>query len=88
MGTQHPVPENIPHLTSPGPNNSNVNGNGAMGHQGPGVPGGSPVKESSFLHRETSVDDQDANEKPAMSRLGNSVSPSPIKEGVPIRWQS
>ncbi|KAI9832366.1 MAG: hypothetical protein M1838_005645 [Thelocarpon superellum] len=88
MGTQHPVPENIPHLTSPGPNTGSGNGNGAAGLQGPGVPGGSPVKESSFLHRQTSVDEQEPTDTPSPSRLGNSVSPPPIKEGVPLRWQS
>ncbi len=59
IGSQHPNPENIPHLTSPG------NGNGGNGHHHMMGPGGhvhqssSPVKESSFLHRETSVNDQD-----------------------------
>ncbi|KAI9829027.1 MAG: hypothetical protein M1832_000050 [Thelocarpon impressellum] len=87
MGTQHPVPENIPHLTSPGPNNGNVNGNGVAHQPGHGAQGGSPVKESSFLHRETSVDEQDMSEE-QKGRLGASVSPPVIKEGVPIRWQS
>ncbi|KAL5890176.1 hypothetical protein ACKVWC_005389 [Pyricularia oryzae] len=63
VGSQHPVPENIPHLSSP------VNGAGSSGL----IPnlqatGGreqqqasrSPVKEGSFLHRETSADDDDA----------------------------
>ena len=84
MGTQHPLPENIPHLSSPGANNSsNGNGQGATGTINGGT-GGSPVKESSFLHRETSVDDQDST--PTMNGQDN-ISPPPAREGVPIRWQ-
>ncbi|KAI9680557.1 MAG: hypothetical protein M1817_003997 [Caeruleum heppii] len=87
MGTQHPVPENIPHLTSPGPHTTNGNGNGVPGH-GQGGQSGSPVKESSFLHRETSVDEQDKDAgKEGKGILENSVSPPPAREGVPIRWQ-
>ncbi|KAI0842698.1 Endosulfine-domain-containing protein [Hypoxylon sp. FL0890] len=68
VGSQHPVPENIPHLTSP----NGQNGSGTVGHQHhPSLHGqsgqqvtsaGSPVKESSFLHRETSADENDAAE--------------------------
>ncbi|PNY26359.1 hypothetical protein TCAP_03711, partial [Tolypocladium capitatum] len=52
VGSQHPVPENIPHLSSP------VNGASVPKHLGslPGVQAGSPVKESSFLNRETSAE--------------------------------
>lgn len=58
IGSQHPLPENIPHLTSPGPTSgNNGNGNGASNNSIPGGSSGSPVKESSFLHRETSVDE-------------------------------
>jgi hypothetical protein len=85
IGSQHPLPENIPHLTSPGPNGS-VNGNGhVMGMQLPGGQSCSPVKESSFLHRQTSVDEQDNSldqETPAPK-----VTSPPAKPGVPIRWQ-
>ena len=88
MGTQHPVPENIPHLTSPGPSNGNSNGAGAPGHPGVGAQSGSPVKESSFLHRETSIDEQDNEQQQGKGQLEQSVSPPLIKEGVPIRWQS
>jgi hypothetical protein len=45
---------------------------------------GSPVKESSFLNRETSVDELEEGEK-AGERLSDSVSPPPQKEGIPIR---
>lgn len=58
VGSQHPVPENIPHLSSPVNNSSSLN-NGAKHH--PNVPSGaqagSPVKESSFLNRETSAEE-------------------------------
>ncbi|KAI2624966.1 Endosulfine-domain-containing protein [Hypoxylon sp. NC1633] len=71
VGSQHPVPENIPHLSSPNGQNGS-SGAAAVGHQHhPGLhhahtgqqvtTAGSPVKESSFLNRETSADD--ANEK-------------------------
>ncbi|KAF1987874.1 Endosulfine-domain-containing protein, partial [Aulographum hederae CBS 113979] len=70
IGREHPVPENIPHSSSPGH---------PQGHNGsislppgekltPGAPGagtgqGSPVKEgTSFLHRGQSVDDEDEEE--------------------------
>jgi len=49
VGSQHPNPENIPHLASPVPNGSNApggNGNALpVGHPGTSV---SPVKESRF----------------------------------------
>ncbi|KYK58371.1 cAMP-regulated phosphoprotein family protein Igo1 [Drechmeria coniospora] len=55
VGSQHPVPEDIPHILSPV--NSSVAA-GAMPKHGSiaGLQGGSPVKESSFLHRETSAE--------------------------------
>ncbi|KAK6950791.1 hypothetical protein Daesc_007316 [Daldinia eschscholtzii] len=67
VGSQHPVPENIPHLTSP----NGQNGGSAVAHQhhpslhhvhtGQQVTSaGSPIKESSFLNRETSADDNNA----------------------------
>lgn len=91
MGTQHPVPENIPHLSSPTANNGgSLSGNGSLPGHGLGVgQSGSPVKEASFLHRETSVDDQDNDTNIDRKGLADkSVSPPVVKEGVPIRWQS
>ena len=87
----HPQPENIPHLTSPGPNNGNNGSNGSAGPNGsvgtiPGASSGSPVKESSFLHRETSADDPPVL-SPAKSPEQGAISPPPQKAGVPIRWQ-
>ncbi|KAI1662739.1 Endosulfine-domain-containing protein [Daldinia decipiens] len=68
VGSQHPVPENIPHLTSP----NGQNGGGVVAHQhhpslhahtGQQVTStGSPIKESSFLNRETSADENDTAE--------------------------
>ncbi|MCJ1244433.1 hypothetical protein MMC30_001631 [Trapelia coarctata] len=85
IGSQHPLPENIPHLSTPAP--STGSNGGTNGTNGPQIGGqsGSPVKESSFLHRETSVDDQDSTPPPEDQQA---VSPPPAKEGVPIRWQT
>ncbi|CAF9919444.1 MAG: hypothetical protein ALECFALPRED_001164 [Alectoria fallacina] len=86
IGSQHPLPENIPHLTSPGPNSgSNGASNGASNGSIPGASSGSPVKESSFLQRETSVDEGSVL-SPKSPERGSGSSP-PSKEGVPIRSQ-
>ena len=100
IGSRHPNPENIPHLTSPAGNgNGTVNGHAAPGGHGLIHQGSSPVKESSFLHRETSVNDLDEKEaadkqRPSQSTsrkddvesgAASSVSPPPVIEGVPIR---
>ncbi|KAL8392569.1 hypothetical protein RB595_002673 [Gaeumannomyces hyphopodioides] len=69
VGSQHPVPENIPHLSSPvsGSSGSSGRANGLIPHLHPpagssagaaaAAAAGSPVKESSVLHRETSADE-------------------------------
>ena len=86
IGSQHPLPENIPHLTSPGPNSgNNGNSNGAINGSIPGASSGSPVKESSFLQRETNVDEESVL-SPKSPERGSASSP-PSKEGVPIRSQ-
>jgi hypothetical protein len=83
IGSQHPNPENIPHLTSP--SNTNVTGSGHMVHQGHGPQNASPVKESSFLHRETSINDQeDDGGMEEKDRMEASVSPPLVKDGVAI----
>jgi hypothetical protein len=87
VGSQHPLPENIPHLTSPGvsgPNGGGGNSNMQMSSGGM-AQSGSPVKESSFLNRETSVDELEKEEEMKSSRLQESASPPPAKEGIPIR---
>lgn len=79
VGSEHPVPENIPHLASPSAPAASANGGGASGVTPPGgaagqrlsvaglphpgVQAGSPVKESSFLHRETSAEEVDGADK-------------------------
>lgn len=97
VGSQHPVPENIPHLSSP----NGQNGSGTVGHQHhPSLHGhshgsqqvtssGSPVKESSFLHRETSVDDG-TNDTAAKAAEQENKATSPTSENseaksIPIR---
>ncbi len=92
VGSQHPVPENIPHLTSP-------NGNG---QHHPGLPtghsqsshgsaSGSPVKEASFLHRETSAnaDEDKATAEGAKDNSGNgpvtAVAGVAEAQAIPIR---
>jgi cAMP-regulated phosphoprotein/endosulfine conserved region len=52
IGREHPVPENIPHSSSP---MNGILSPTAQGH--PHGHSGSPVKESSFLHRETSAEE-------------------------------
>lgn len=90
IGSEHPLPENIPHLSSPGLHASGSNGNGhGHGHVGNGQQGaqsGSPVKESSFLHRETSVDEPERVVEQTGRKAEESVSPPAVKEGVPIQW--
>jgi len=60
VGREHPVPEKIPHSSTAthGPNTPNLPTPGLNLHL---ASQGSPVKESSFLHRETSIDDSDDN---------------------------
>jgi hypothetical protein len=93
VGSQHPVPENIPHLTSP------VNGGGAApkhgSHHGSiasGAQAGSPIKESSFLNRETSAEEDPAQAAaPTASADGAAKTedtdkePLAAGEGIPIR---
>ncbi|KAF2018049.1 Endosulfine-domain-containing protein [Aaosphaeria arxii CBS 175.79] len=51
IGREHPVPEKIPHIAPP----TNHNHNGTPNGQEKGATSGSPIKEHSFLHRETSL---------------------------------
>jgi hypothetical protein len=51
IGREHPVPENIPHIAPP----QNVNSSTTQNGQEKGATSGSPVKEHSFLHRESSL---------------------------------
>ncbi|KAK4692916.1 hypothetical protein P7C71_g4385, partial [Lecanoromycetidae sp. Uapishka_2] len=92
IGSQHPLPENIPHLTSPGPNNgSNGISLPANGGGLPGASSGSPVKESSFLQRETSADESSVispiKSPKSPERVEATSPPAQEAKGVPIRWQ-
>ncbi|KFH45252.1 mRNA stability protein-like protein [Hapsidospora chrysogenum ATCC 11550] len=99
VGSQHPVPENIPHLSSPVSNvnagtstsstSSSLPGSGPTApggtiprhaHHGsvPGIQAGSPIKESSFLQRETSADDIE-------DKTDNKKESTAQSEGIPIR---
>lgn len=60
IGVEHPLPENIPHLTPTTSNSSQNSINGTSGIIGGSA--GSPVKECSILHRGTSVDEIDNEE--------------------------
>jgi hypothetical protein len=68
VGREHPVPENIPHSSSPHTLNGNHILNPILGHGKLGQ-SGSPVKESSFLQRETSVADMEAEEEPQQEEM-------------------
>ncbi|KAL8691185.1 MAG: hypothetical protein Q9218_003535 [Villophora microphyllina] len=92
VGSEHPLPENIPHLTSPTPMNGSSNGHtGSFSAGGagplPGGQSGSPVKEASFLHRGQSVDEQAVEDEGKDDVKEVSKSPPAKQDGVPIRWQ-
>ena len=86
VGSQHPLPENIPHLSSPGIQGAasqGGSGNGNVMASGPaGGISGSPVKESSYLNRETSIDEAD---KDKVERAVDSISPPPTTGAVSIQ---
>lgn len=97
VGSEHPLPENIPHLSSPGISGvqgGSGNGNVSMGGAGQGV-AGSPVKESSYLHRETSIDEVEQERRDAAKKVAQeqnattggqeAISPPAQVEGMPIR---
>ncbi|KAI1140572.1 Endosulfine-domain-containing protein [Hypoxylon sp. FL0543] len=92
VGSQHPVPENIPHLTSP----NGQNGGSTVAHQhhpglhhGPSnqqvTSAGSPVKESSFLHRETSAEEPDDAEKGEKETQTTAATENGDAKAIPIR---
>lgn len=102
IGSRHPLPENIPHLTatSPGASNPAASNGAGIGTQAQPVPGSlsghpgsigfqsrSPIRESSFLHRQTSVEDSETADQSGKDKDAEdlSVSPPPVREGVPIQ---
>lgn len=72
VGREHPVPENIPHGTN-SPHGPNSPGGMSLPPPGVNINGlsGSPVKESSFLHRETSVDEGEQKPSPDVKEAQN-----------------
>jgi hypothetical protein len=91
IGMQYPLPENIPHLSSPGIGIASQGGSGNSNMR-PGVAGGSqcvnPVEKSSVLNRETSVDELEDKAKveyKADDKASDSISPRPAKAGIPDR---
>lgn len=101
VGSQHPVPEMIPHLSppasAPGGNGHTHNGNGGSAGVGGitlGIPSAnphhlqasSPIKESSFLNRETSASDlENGGAQPAVPRPAGEAAVQGQAEGIPIR---
>lgn len=96
VGSQHPVPENIPHLSSPVNSNSN-NGAGAgvagaipkhAHHHHSSIAGpqaGSPIKEGSFLKSETSADEENKADKEEGDKNVPETAASAASEAIPIR---
>lgn len=86
VGSQHPLPGNIPHLSSPGIGSASQGGSGNSNVQ-PGVASGSqsgsPVKESSFLNTETSIEELEDKDK-VVDKANDNVGPLPTKDGIPI----
>ncbi|KNG47979.1 endosulphine family protein [Stemphylium lycopersici] len=75
VGREHPNPEKIPHIAPPTPTGQNGNGNATgNGNANPaastGDLAGSPVKEHTFLHRETSL-----NRETSASEFENNDAP-------------
>lgn len=94
VGREHPQPENIPHLSSPIGGGGATNGHNPSISSGTGITGatsGSPVKESSFLQRETSADEPSVlspqTQSPPDTEEKEAATESPTRN-VPARWQS
>jgi len=81
VGREHPNPEKIPHIAPPtatGQNgNSNGHGHGSVVVNGQGEVAGSPVKEHTFLHRETSL-----NRETSASDFENNDEPQATEGGA------
>jgi len=97
VGSQHPVPENIPHASSPQQGGQHSGGAGGTPnlphhpslHGGPGagqLSNGSPIKEGSFLQRETSVDDDAADADGETQATADApAAEADDQKGLPIR---
>ncbi|OAA45695.1 Endosulphine [Metarhizium rileyi] len=89
VGSQHPVPENIPHLSSPTNNGASIPKHGHHGSIA-GIQAGSPVKESSFLNHETSAEETSSPGDGSANSNNKGHAPvtaAPLQstEGIPIR---
>ncbi|KAL5345038.1 hypothetical protein ACLOAV_009991 [Pseudogymnoascus australis] len=86
VGSQHPLLENIPRLSSPGVGIASQGGSGNS-NINPGTAGGSQsasaVKESTHWSRETSVDLLE-DKKKAAKEVG-SANPPPAKDGISVK---
>ncbi|KAK3994662.1 camp-regulated phosphoprotein/endosulfine conserved region-domain-containing protein [Cladorrhinum sp. PSN332] len=92
VGSQHPSPENIPHLSSPvsGPNGigSILHPHHHHQHHSSALQAGSPVKESSFLNRETSAEDVEGGGAPLEEEKQPAAADAQApagSDGLPIR---
>ncbi|KAL6706114.1 hypothetical protein ACN47E_006030 [Coniothyrium glycines] len=72
VGREHPNPEKIPHIAPPTPTGQQQNGNVL----GQAEKAGSPVKEHTFLHRETSL-----NRETSASDFDNENAPTDAPGG-------
>ncbi|KAF3492089.1 cAMP-regulated phosphoprotein Igo1 [Arthroderma uncinatum] len=103
IGSRHPLPENIPHLTASSPPQVNATPNHFNGHapthshsggtnngMSPGM-SRSPIKEGSFLQRQASMEDSNANDEcsnnkdVSQARGGTKESPNVSRDPVPER---
>jgi hypothetical protein len=93
VGSQHPVPENIPHLSSPIGGSNGFSGLLHPQQHHSNLQAGSPVKESSFLNRETSAEDLEGGAEKQQQQpqqqgaAANAPAHPPVNaaEGLPIR---
>lgn len=84
VGSQHPVPENIPHNSSTNVGTPSLNKSGSMSSgSGVGMMASSPAKESSSgLQRETSAEEAvEDQEGPSDKGEGGAAA----QQGIPIR---
>ncbi|KAK8045114.1 hypothetical protein PG993_005138 [Apiospora rasikravindrae] len=82
VGTQHPTPENH-HGSISGTSPGGMGGAGGItGHPGNSS---SPIKESSFLNRETSADDAEEKENAAAAAEAPATEGGAEPQGIPIR---
>ncbi|KAL1842222.1 hypothetical protein VTJ49DRAFT_5834 [Mycothermus thermophilus] len=92
VGSQHPLPENIPHLTSPvmGPNGHHLSISSGMQmhphqHSSLAQTAGSPVKESSSLNREASAEDLEEGQDEEQQKQESVTAEQQQQQGVPAR---